>query len=205
MLQHTLLAFRKCYASLGETLRFVCLFTYMQSTLRRPAVENMRKALYVQYSGGLMVYYGVSIVGYWAYGSTVSEYLPKELSGPKWVKILVNAAVFVQSVVSQHMFIAPVHEALDTKFLKLDESLHSRENIKRLFCVRASLFTGNTLVTAAFPFMGDFVKGKIARIEKKVWHWTNIVLFSLLAIATTISAVRLIVNNVRVYHFFADT
>lgn len=55
------------------------------------------------------------------------------------------------------MFIAPVHEALDTKFLKLDESLHSRENIKRLFCVRASLFTGNTLVTAAFPFMGDFV------------------------------------------------
>lgn len=103
MLQHTLLAFRKCYASLGETLRFVCLFTYMQSTLRRPAVENMRKALYVQYSGGLMVYYGVSIVGYWAYGSTVSEYLPKELSGPKWVKILVNAAVFVQSVVSQHV------------------------------------------------------------------------------------------------------
>lgn len=55
------------------------------------------------------------------------------------------------------MFIAPVHEALDTKFLKLDESLHSRENIKRLLCVRASLFTGNTLVTAAFPFMGDFV------------------------------------------------
>ncbi|KAF7135669.1 hypothetical protein RHSIM_Rhsim08G0180100 [Rhododendron simsii] len=200
----------------------------IQSTLRRPAVENMRKALYLQYSAGLMVYYGVSIVGYWAYGSTVSEYLPKELSGPKWVKILINAAVFVQSIVSQHMFIAPVHEALDTKFLKLDESLHSRENIKRLLCVRASLFTGNTLVTVAFPFMGDFVnlfgsftlipltfvfpsmifikvKGKTARIEKKVWHWTNIVLFSLLAIATTISAVRLIVNNVRVYHFFADT
>lgn len=75
----------------------------MQSTLRRPAVENMRKALYLQYSAGLMVYYGVSIVGYWAYGSTVSEYLPKELSGPKLVKILINAAVFVQSIVSQHV------------------------------------------------------------------------------------------------------
>jgi len=188
----------------------------------------MRKALYLQYTVGLIVYYGVSIAGYWAYGSTVSEYLPKELRGPKWVKILINAAVFVQSVVSQHIFIAPVHEALDTKFLKLDESMHSRENIKRLLCVRAFLFTGNTLVTAAFPFMGDFVnlfgsftlipltfvfpsmifikiKGKKARIEKKVWHWTNIVVFSLLAVATTISAVRLIVNNVRTYHFFADT
>lgn len=79
------------------------LLRYMQSTLRRPAVENMRKALYLQYTVGLFVYYGVSIAGYWAYGSTVSEYLPKELRGPKWVKILINAAVFVQSIVSQHV------------------------------------------------------------------------------------------------------
>ncbi|CAK9137523.1 unnamed protein product [Ilex paraguariensis] len=200
----------------------------IQSTLRRPAVENMRKALYMQYSGGLAVYYGVSIVGYWAYGSTVSEYLPQELSGPRWVKVLINSGVFVQSIISQHMFIAPIHEALDTKFLKLDKSMHSRENIKRLCCLRALVFSGNTLVTAAFPFMGDFlnllgsfalvpltfvfpsmifikVKGKSAKMGKKVWHWTNIILFSLLAVATTISAVRIIVENVRKYHFFADT
>jgi amino acid permease len=75
----------------------------MQSTLRKPAVKNMRKALYVQYSAGLIVYYGVSIVGYWAYGSTVSAYLPAELSGPKWVKIVINAAAFLQSIVSQHV------------------------------------------------------------------------------------------------------
>ncbi|KAA8540743.1 hypothetical protein F0562_024338 [Nyssa sinensis] len=75
----------------------------IQSTLRRPAIQNMRKALYVQYSVGLAFYYGVSIVGYWAYGSTVSEYLPKELSGPKWVKVLINSTVFVQSIISQHV------------------------------------------------------------------------------------------------------
>ncbi|KAK9278313.1 hypothetical protein L1049_027878 [Liquidambar formosana] len=200
----------------------------IQSTLRKPAVKNMRKALHMQYSVGLLVYYGVSIVGYWAYGSTVSEYLPKELSGPKWVKVLINSAVFLQSIISQHMFVAPIHEMLDTKFLKLDESMHSRENIKRRCSLRALLFSVNTFVTAAFPFMGDFVnlfgsftlipitfmfpsmifikvKGKTARIENKVWHWTNIVLFSLLAVVTTISAVRLIINNVRAYHFFADT
>lgn len=55
------------------------------------------------------------------------------------------------------MFIAPIHETLDTKFLRLDKSIHSRENIKNLLYLRATLFTGNTLVTAAFPFMGDFV------------------------------------------------
>lgn len=78
-------------------------FSYMQSTLRAPAVTNMRKALYLQFTVGLVFYYGVSIVGYWAYGSTVSEYLPQELSGPKSVKVLINAAVFLQSIVSQHV------------------------------------------------------------------------------------------------------
>ncbi|CAK9143944.1 unnamed protein product [Ilex paraguariensis] len=142
-----------------------CYWKYSQ-LLRRPAVENMRKALYAQYSVGQAVYYGVTIVGYWAYGSTVCEYVPKELSGPRWVKVLVNSAVFVQSIISQHMFVAPIHEALDTKFLNLKESMHSRQNIKRLFSLRALFFSANTLVTAAFPFMGDFVNllGSFTRV-----------------------------------------
>ncbi|ONI08185.1 hypothetical protein PRUPE_5G162500 [Prunus persica] len=200
----------------------------IQSTLRKPAVSNMRKALYLQFSVGLVFYYGVSMVGYWAYGSTVSEYLPGELSGPKSVKVLINAAVFLQSIVSQHMFAAPIHETLDTKFLKLETGMNTKENMKRRFYMRALLFTVNSFVTAAFPFMGNFVnlfgsftlvpltfvfpsmifikvKGKTARLEKNLWHWFNIVIFSLLAVVTTISAVRLIVNNVQKYHFFADT
>ncbi|KAK9072380.1 hypothetical protein SSX86_008814 [Deinandra increscens subsp. villosa] len=199
----------------------------LQSTLRKPAVANMRKALYIQYSVGLFSYYGVSIVGYWAYGSAVSTYLPENLSGPKWANVTINAISFVQSIISQHMFIAPIHETLDTQFLRLDKSIHSRENIKNLLLVRAAVFAGNTLVTSAFPFMGDFVnllgsfslipltfifpsmiyikvKRKSSRLEKKVWHGGIIVLFSLLTIATTISAIRLIVNNIREYHFFAD-
>ncbi|PIA51550.1 hypothetical protein AQUCO_01100420v1 [Aquilegia coerulea] len=200
----------------------------VQSTLRKPAIKNMRKALYLQYTVGLGIYYGVSIVGYWAYGSSVSEYLPKELSGPKWGKILLNSLVFFQTIVSQHMFLAPIHEALDTKFLKLDENMNSMSNLKRLFVLRALLLATNTFITAAFPFMGDFVnllgsftlfpltfvfpsmiyikiKGKTARSEQKVWHWANIVVFSLMAVITTVSAVRLIVNNAQKYSLFADT
>nr|KAJ0207826.1 hypothetical protein LSAT_V11C500234040 [Lactuca sativa] len=199
----------------------------IQSTLRMPAVKNMRKALHLQFSVGLAFYYGVSIAGYWAYGSSVSEYLPADLSGPKWAKILINSVVFTQSIISQHAFIAPVHEALDTKFLKLDKGIHSRENIKRLFFLRALLFVVNTVVAAALPFMGDFVnllgsfllipltflfpsmifikvKGEAAKIEK-IWHWAIIIVFSVLTVATTIAAVRLIVNNVAKYYLFADT
>ncbi|MQM22395.1 hypothetical protein Taro_055447 [Colocasia esculenta] len=130
----------------------------------------MRKALSMQYTVGLLFYYGVTVVGYWAYGSAVSEYLPRELRGPKWARIFINLAAFLQNIVSQHvfslslfetyllqMFIAPVHEALDTKFLRLDESMSSRHNLVRLFFLRALLFGFNSLVTAAFVFMGDFV------------------------------------------------
>lgn len=75
----------------------------MQSTLRKPAVVNMRKALIMQFTIGLAIYYGVSIVGYWAYGSSVSAYIPSELSGPKWAKVLINSFAFLQSIVSQHV------------------------------------------------------------------------------------------------------
>ncbi|KAJ0720260.1 putative amino acid transporter, transmembrane domain-containing protein [Helianthus annuus] len=199
----------------------------IQSTLRSPAVENMRKALHLQFTIGLTFYYGVSIVGYWSYGSAVSEYLPENITGPTWAKVLINAVVFTQSIISQHAFIAPVHEALDTKFLILEKGIHSRANIFRLLCLRALLFTLNTLVAAAIPFMGDFVnllgsfllipltfvfpsmifikvKREAAKTEK-VWHWAIIVLFSLLMVVTTIAAVRLIVNNISEYHLFADT
>ncbi|KAK9726690.1 hypothetical protein RND81_05G230800 [Saponaria officinalis] len=199
----------------------------IQSTLRKPAITNMRKALAVQFTAGLVVYYGVSIVGYWAYGSEVSDYLPKELSGPRWAKVLINLAVFLQNIISQHLFLQPVHEALDTKFLKLDEGIYSKENLKRRFFLRALLFTGCTIVTAAIPFMGDFinllgsftlvlltfifpsmifikVKGKTARAEQRAWHWTIIFVSSILAVATTVSAVRLIATDVKKYKLFAN-
>ncbi|XP_019463600.1 PREDICTED: proline transporter 2-like isoform X1 [Lupinus angustifolius] len=199
----------------------------IQSTLRKPPVKNMRKALYSQFTMGVMFYYGVTIVGYWAYGSMVSAYLPQNFSGPRWINVLINAIVFLQSITSQHVFAAPIHEALDTRFLDVNKGMHSGKNLKNLFLLRVLFFLGNTLVTAAFPFMGDFVnllgsfslvpltftfpsmvfikvKGKKTRTAKKAWHWFNIVFSSLLTVATTISAVRLIVDNIQKYQFFAD-
>ncbi|KNA16984.1 hypothetical protein SOVF_084580 isoform B [Spinacia oleracea] len=188
----------------------------IQSTLRKPAIKNMKKVLCAQFTLALMVYYGVTIVGYWAYGSEVPDYLPKAITGPKWAKVLINSAVFLTNVISQHMFLQPVHEALDTKFLKVEEGTYSRENIKRRFVLRSFLFTVNTVVAAALPFMGYFinvlgsftlvsltfifpsiifikVKGKSARTVQKAWHWTIIFVFTLIAAATTISAFRSVV------------
>lgn len=55
------------------------------------------------------------------------------------------------------MFVAPIHEAMDTRFLEIGKGMHSGENFKRLFLLRVFFYTGNTFIAAAFPFMGDFV------------------------------------------------
>ncbi|KAF6149550.1 hypothetical protein GIB67_003698 [Kingdonia uniflora] len=116
----------------------------IQSTLHKPAIKNMRKALYLQYSAGILIYYGVTIAGYWGYGSLASEYLPKDLK------------LYYEINLNHHTMLLQV-------------------------------------------------KGKTAKQYQKLWHWSNIVVFSLIAVVTTISAIRLIVNNARMYQFFANT
>ncbi|KAL6616576.1 hypothetical protein ACP70R_038846 [Stipagrostis hirtigluma subsp. patula] len=200
----------------------------IQSTLREPAVRNMRRALLLQYTAGAAVYYGVSVAGYWAYCASVSEYLPDQLGGPRWAAVLINAAAFLQSVVSQHLFAVPIHEAMDTRLQRLDEGMFSRYNLTRRFVSRGLLFGFNVFVTALFPFMGDFVNlfGSFALFPltfifpsmvvlkikpvksggrwSRIWHWGIILVSTVLGVATTAAAVRLIFHNARVYHFFAD-
>ncbi|ONK71215.1 uncharacterized protein A4U43_C04F6070 [Asparagus officinalis] len=127
-----------------------------------------------------------------------------------------------------NMFIAPIHEALDTRFLRLEEDVFSRENLIRRFLLRALVFGMNTFITALLPFIGDFVnifgsftlfpltfvfpsmvfikvKRKFSRRGETAWHWANIVIFSLLSVITTAAAGKLLINNAQKYKFFADT
>lgn len=66
-------------------------------------MKNMRKALGVQYSVGMLSYYSVAILGYWAYGNSVSVYLPGDINAAKWVRLILNSAVFLQTIISQHV------------------------------------------------------------------------------------------------------
>lgn len=66
-------------------------------------MKNMRKAMYLQYTVGLLVYYGVCLIGYWAYGTQATQYLPNQLGGRMWIQVLINVAVFLQSIISQHV------------------------------------------------------------------------------------------------------
>nr|XP_051227682.1 proline transporter 1-like [Lolium perenne] len=222
----------KVFSALGAVAAtLVCnssgLLPEIQSTLRKPSVSNMRRALALQYTVGAAAYYGITVAGYWAYGAAASEYLPNQIGGPRWTSVLINAAAFLQSIVSQHMFAAPIHEAMDTRLQRLDEGMFSRHNMARRLVARGVLFSVNVFVTALFPFMGDFVnlfgsfalfpltfifpsmmvlkiKGRCDGRWHRLWHWGIIVVASVLGIATSAAAVRLIAHNISVYRFFAD-
>ena len=90
----------------------------IQSTLRKPAVGNMRRALALQYTVGAAGYYGISVAGYWAYGAAASEYLPNQLSGPRWASVLINATAFLQSIVSQHVRVISNDPSCDGHYVR---------------------------------------------------------------------------------------
>jgi len=60
----------------------------------------MKKALYLQFRAGIVPFYAVTFIGYWAYGSSASSYLLNSVHGPNWIKTLANAAAFFQTVIS---------------------------------------------------------------------------------------------------------
>lgn len=71
--------------------------------MRPPVVSNMMKALYFQFSVGVLPLYAVVFMGYWAYGNGASSYLLNNVHGPVWVKTFANLSAFFQSVIALHV------------------------------------------------------------------------------------------------------
>lgn len=90
--------------------------------MKQPVVKNMMKALYFQFTVGVLPMYAVTFIGYWAYGSSTSTYLLNSVSGPVWVKALANISAFLQSVISLHVSLYPDHN---------DESLSLNPKLNR--------------------------------------------------------------------------
>lgn len=214
----------------AANLCFLCntgILPEIQATVKRPYARNMHRALYMQFTAGIVILYSVTFAGYWAFGSATTPYLLNAVHGPKWVVTLANVAVFFQTVISLHIYASPMYEFLDTKFGKSDQSIYSVHNWTVRLVARGSYLALSTFVAALLPFIGDFlnltgsistipltfivanhmyikVKGKELSALQRSWHWANIWVFSLLAVMTSVAAVRLIILNFKTYYVFAD-
>ncbi|QHN82148.1 hypothetical protein S245_070412 [Arachis hypogaea] len=54
----------------------------IQATIKQPVVKNMMKALYFQFTVGVLPLYLVTFTSYWAYGNSTSAYLLNNVNGP---------------------------------------------------------------------------------------------------------------------------
>ncbi|KAJ4836560.1 Proline transporter 1 [Turnera subulata] len=221
----------KIFTTIGAAASLVFAFNTgmlpeIQATIRQPVVSNMMKALYFQFTVGVLPLYAVAFAGYWAYGSSTSAYLLSSVNGPAWVKALANVSAFLQSVIALHIFASPMYEFVDTKFGIKGSPLAIR-NLSFRIGVRGGYLVINTLVAAMLPFLGDFMSltGAISTFPltfilanhmyliakrnklnslQKLWHWFNVLFFGCMSIAAAISALRLIAVDSKTYHAFAD-
>ncbi|KAI4306782.1 hypothetical protein L6164_030029 [Bauhinia variegata] len=221
----------KIFTTIGATANLV--FAYntgmlpeIQATIRQPVVKNMMRALYFQFSIGVVPLYLVVFTGYWAYGNSTSAYLLNNVNGPIWVKATANIAAFFQSVVALHIFASPMYEFLDTKYGISGNAL-ALKNLSFRVLVRGGYLAFNTFVSALLPFLGDFMSltgaistfpltfilanhmylvangNKLTSIQK-LWHWLNVCFFGVMSVAAAIAALRLIAVDSKTYSLFAD-
>lgn len=149
------------------------------------------------------------------------------MHGSKWVKTLANAAAFLQTVITLHIFASPAYECLDTKFGRKNESIYSVRNWSVRLVGRGAYLGFSTFVAALLPFLGDFmnltgavslipltfvlanhmyikVKGSDLSALQRSWHWANVWVFSFLAAGASVSAFHQIAVDSKTYHVFAD-
>ncbi|MCE0481174.1 hypothetical protein HAX54_038673 [Datura stramonium] len=198
----------------------------IQATVRAPAIDNMLKALYFQFTIGVVLVHAVTYVGYWAYGSKSTSYMLYNVSGPVCLRGLANLAAFLQSIITLHIFASPTYEYLDTKY-GIRGSAVAFRNLAFRTVVRGGYLMITIFLSALLPFLGDFMSftGAISTIPltfilpnhmyivamgkqisslQKSWHWFNIVFFSCIAVAALVAAIRLISMDSKTYHVFAD-
>nr|BAB93108.1 betaine/proline transporter [Avicennia marina] len=198
----------------------------IQATVRPPVIGNMMKALYFQFTVGVVPMYSIIFVGYWAYGSKTTSYLLNNVHGPIWLMTVANIAAFLQSVISLHIFASPMYE-IWIPDLESKEVLWPIRNLSFRVVVRGGYVATTAFVSALLPFLGDFMsltgaistfpltfilanhmylvaKGNKLSPLHKTGLWLNIGFFGCLAVAAAVAALREIVVDSKTYHLFAD-
>ncbi|XWS65904.1 hypothetical protein CRYUN_Cryun05aG0153600 [Craigia yunnanensis] len=163
----------RIFTTIGASANLVFAFNTgmlpeIQATVRQPAVKNMLKALYFQFTVGVVPMYVVTYIGYWAYGASTSTYLLNSVSGPVWVKAAANISAFLQSVIALHQFSSnvitflgccrylPVQPTSILTQFGIRGSALKFKNLSFRIIARGGYLAVSTLVSALLPFLGDF-------------------------------------------------
>ncbi|KAH7685625.1 Amino acid transporters domain-containing protein [Dioscorea alata] len=206
----------------------------IQATVAPPVTGKMFKGLCICYAIVMTTFFSVAISGYWAFGNLSQQIiLSNFITGlgqflvPKWFIRMTNIFTLLQLTAVAAVYMQPFNELLENLLGDPNKGEYSVRNvIPRLFS-RSFVVAASTTLAAMLPFFGDLsaVIGAIGFMpldfvipvvfynitfkpsKKSFIFWLNIVIavvFSLLSIVGTVSAIRQIILDAKNYKLFAD-
>ncbi|KAM0946183.1 putative amino acid transporter, transmembrane domain-containing protein [Dioscorea sansibarensis] len=206
----------------------------IQATLAPPVTGKMFKGLCVCYAVVMVTFFSVATSGYWAFGNLSKQIILSnfitdlgQFLVPKWFIRMTNIFTLLQLTAVAAVYMQPFNEILEKLLGDPNKGEYSMRNvIPRLFS-RSFVVVVSTTLATMLPFFGDLsaVIGAIGFMpldfvipvvfynitfkpsKKSFIFWLNIAIalvFSVLSIVGTVSAVRQVVLDAKNYKLFAN-
>lgn len=109
------------------------------STPEKPSKKPMWRGVVVAYIVVALCYFPVSLVGYWAFGNSVSDNILKSLEKPRWLIALANMMVVVHVIGSYQVTAQNKTKPNQANFLYLYIYTLELRMCKKNFCTRDDL------------------------------------------------------------------
>lgn len=199
----------------------------VQATLKAPVKQNMYKGIALCYSVISIGYLLVTISGYWAFGNTVTMYLPASFVGPVWAVRMCEFFALIQIVGCYQIYCRPTYEAVELVTMDTKQGPMAPRNIVTRLFITTSYTALLTLIACAMPFFGSFlalcgaigftpldfimplilfdkVHENTIGLTRRVVHMCLVVLYTLVGIVAAMGALYFIVRDAQTFSFFAD-
>lgn len=119
------------------------------STPERPSKIPMWRGVVVAYAIVALCYFPVALVGYWAFGNSVSENILISLDHPSWLIAAANLMVVVHVIGSYQIYAMPVFDMMETVLVK---KLHLPPGLILRLVARSSYVAFTCFVAITIPF-----------------------------------------------------
>ncbi|KAL9256952.1 Lysine histidine transporter 1-like protein [Drosera capensis] len=193
------------------------------STPEKPSKGPMWRGVIVAYIVVALCYFPVALIGYWAFGNTVSDNILQSLEKPTWLIAMANMFVVVHVIGSYQIYAMPVFDMLETVLVT---KLNFKPSWILRFVTRNVYVAFTMFIAITFPFFGGllgFFGGFafapttyflpcimwLAIYKPKKYslswiaNWVCIVLGMCLMILAPIGGLRTIILDAKTYSFYS--
>ncbi|CAM6092731.1 unnamed protein product [Calypogeia fissa] len=194
----------------------------LPSTPERPSKVPMWRGVVVAYFVVAACYFPVALVGYWAYGNTITGNILLFLGKPRWLIATANFMVVIHVTGSYQLYAMPVFDMLETVLVK---KMHLPPSALLRIITRCSYVLATAFVACTLPFFSDllgflggfafapttyflpciiWLKVKKPKPFSPSWliNWILIFLGVCLASVATVGGMRQIIVDASTYKFY---